>query len=379
MDNKMSSRERVLTALHHQEPDRVPMALWGSYYSLQDQTYYKMLKYMGLGSPVSPFRRYRSRNSNYYDDRVLDRLGTDTRYVWLGFTDLGGARPDTLVDAWGVQWKRMGQNITAVSYPLAKATIEEVEKYPWPEPERYVATDQLKQRIKILKKIGSCAIVARAVNSYGPFEQASSMRGRAQFMMDMLLEPELAQLIINKVTDVIIRLNEIYLDAVGGDIDIIEIPGDDYGGTEDLLISPIIFDKLLRPPLERIIKPIKQYRKDLFIAFHSDGAITKLLGRFSELGIDILHPLEPLPANDMSAIKAKFGDRLSFMGAIDIKKAMPGSIAAIKEEVKRRIHNLALGGGYILAPANHLQIDIPPENIVALYNFGRKYGHYPLP
>ena len=331
-----------------------------------------------MGEPVLPFRRYKPRNSNYYDDRILDILGTDTRYVWSGFTDLGGAKPDTLIDAWGVQWKRMGPNITAVDYPLANATIEDVEKYPWPDPERYVDIEQLKERMKKLKRLGNYAIVARAVNSYGPFEQASELRGRAQFMIDMLLEPELAQLIIDKVTDVIVRLNEIYLDAVGKDIDIMEIPGDDYGGTEDLLISPAVFDKMLKPALNRIVKPIKQYRKDLFVAFHTDGAIMKLLEEFSELGIDILDPIEPLPANDMGVIKKQFGTKLSFMGAIDIKKAMPGSLFDVEEEVKRRIRLLAPGGGYILAPANHVQTDVPPENIVALYDFGRKYGKYPL-
>jgi len=102
------------------------------------------------------------------------------------------------------------------------------------------------------------------------------------------------------------------------------------------------------------------------------------LGSFIELGIDLFHPLEPLPATDMPAIKAQFGEQLSFMGAVDIKEAMPGSISDVEAEVKRRIDILAPKGGYILAPANHLQTDVPPQNIVALYDFGRKYGRYPL-
>jgi len=378
MPDKLTSRERVLTALHHQEPDRVPMALWGSYYTLQDETYRKILGYMGIENTLPPFRRYMTRNSNYYDDRVLERLGTDIRYVWSGFTDLGGARSDTLIDAWGVQWKRMGSNITSVGYPLADATVEEVDRYPWPDPEQYTDMQQLKERLAMLKKEGTHAIAARAVNSYGPFEQASSLRGREQFIMDLILEPELAELLINRVTDVLVRLTDIYLDTAGKDIDLMEIPGDDYGGTDNLLFSPEVFNRMLKPALKRIIDPIKQFRKDLFVAFHSDGAIMKLLNEFCELGIDLLHPLEPLPANDMQEIKAAFGDRLSFMGAIDIKEAMPGSREDVEAEVKKRIHILAPGGGYILAPANHLQTDVPPENIVALYDFGRKYGSYPL-
>jgi len=353
------------------------MALWGGYYSLQDQTYFNLLKYLELGEPVPPFRRFMTRNSNYLDDRVLERLGTDTRYVWSGFTDLGGARPGDMKDAWGVTWKRMGDYVTAIDAPLADATIDEVESYQWPDVIRYLTLDVLRARLKALRQQGDYAIVARAVNSYGPFEQASALRGREKFMMDLLIEPDLAQLLINKVTDVIIRLNEIYLEVVGKEADIFEIPGDDYGGTKGLLISPGIFDRMFKPALERIVKPIKEYRNDLVVAFHSDGAITDLLPRLVDIGINLFHPLEPLPANDMEAIKLEFGERLSFLGAIDIKKALPGTFADLEAEVKLRIRILAPGGGYILAPANHLQADVPPENIVALYNLGKQYGTYP--
>lgn len=378
MAERMTSRERVLTALHHQEPDRVPTALWGSYYTLQDQTYFNLLEYSGLGEPVPPFRRYKTKSSNYHDDRVLDQLNTDVRYVWLGFTDLGGARPDTLTDAWGVQHRQVGQSVYAVGHPLAEASIDQVEDYAWPDPERYITLDILKNRVATLRKAGSHAIAARAVSSYGPFEQASALRGREQLMMDLLLEPQLARLVIDKVTDIIVRLTEILLDVAGQYLDIIEIPGDDYGSTDNLMFSPAVFDSAIRPALERIIRPIKQYRRDLFVAFHSDGAIVPLLGAFAELGIDLFHPLEPLPANDMRAAKAQYGDRLSFMGAIDVRQAMPGSVADVENEVKRRIELLAPGGGYILAPANHLQTDVPAENIVRLYEFGRHYGRYPL-
>ena len=89
---KMTSKERVLTAIRREEPDRVPTALWGSYYTLNDDTYFNMLSHLNLGEPVPPFRKLKPRNSNYYDERVLDALDTDVRYVWSGFTDLGGAR-----------------------------------------------------------------------------------------------------------------------------------------------------------------------------------------------------------------------------------------------------------------------------------------------
>jgi uroporphyrinogen decarboxylase len=230
----------------------------------------------------------------------------------------------------------------------------------------------------MLKKEGVHAIAARAVNSYGPFEQASVLRGREQFYTDMILEPDLARLLIDRCTSVIVRLNAMYLDAVGKDVDVFEIPGDDYGGTEDMLISPRVFDEMIKPALGRIVKPIKEYRADLPVAFHSDGAIMKIVAALADTGIDILNPLEPLPANDWDAVKREYGHRLCFMGGIDIKQAMRGSLTEVEEEVKRAIRVFAPGGGYIITPSNHLQRDVPPANIAALYDFGRAHGRYPL-
>jgi uroporphyrinogen decarboxylase len=371
-----SSRDRVIAALAHEEPDRVPTTLWGSYYTLQDGTYFNLLDYLKLGEPVPPFRRYKSRNSNYLDDRILDVLGTDIRYAWLGFDDLAGAHPETNSDAWGIVWKRIGDYISPISAPLANAGINEIADFEWPKPEKYIRLDELRERIGYLKKLGNFAISARAVNSYGPFEQACAIRGREQFLIDLLAEPELAQLLIDKVTDVIVRLNEIYLSEVGKDIDIIEIPGDDYAGTNTLIFSLKVFNKFMKPALERIISPIKVFRPDLYVAFHSDGAIMKLLPTFIDVGIDLFHPLEPLPENDMQAIKTMYGDKLSFMGAVDIKQALPGSIKDVEAEVQKRIQLLAQGGGYILTTANHLQTDIPPQNIIAMFKFAQEYGRY---
>jgi len=374
----MSSRERVLTALNHQEPDRVPTALWGSYYTLQDQIYFKLLEHLSLGEPLPPFRRLKNRNSNYMDDRILDALETDIRYVWLGFDDLVGPYPESGLDAWGVRWKRLGANMSMVAHPLADATIEELDRYSGPEVEKLIRLDECRERLKSLLADGRYAIAARAVTSYGPFDQAQALRGREQFLVDTLESPEFVELLIQKVTEIIKRLLEIYLEIVGDAVDIIEIPGDDYGGTNNLLISPKVFKRYLKPAQGEIVGLIKSYRSDIKVAFHSDGAVLPLLPDFVELGIDILHPLEPLPANDHEAIKKEFGDQISIMGAVDIKSALTGSMDDVDNEIKQRIQKLGKSGGYILAPANHLQSDVPPENIVAMYRSAKRFGKYPI-
>lgn len=376
----MSPRDRVLAALSHTEPDRVPAVLEGSYYMLNDQTYFSMLKHFSLGEAVPPFRPFLSRNSNYYDDRILDRLETDVRYVWCGFSELGGARmQDTCCDAWGVRWRQTHDGIVCVSHPLAGADGDAIEKYPWPDPVKFFDFGLIKDRLQMLRKAYPAhAIAARAVNSYGPFEQAADLRGREDFYVDLLADPDLARLILRKCTDVIVRANEAFLEAVGNAVDFFEIPGDDYGSTQSLMVSPSTFTDLIKPELARIVRSVKDFRRDLPVAFHSDGAIQSIIGDLADVGLDILNPLEPLPAVDWKKIKNDYGHRLCFMGGVDIRQALRGSVKDVQDDVRRCIDTFAPGGGYLLTSANHLQMDIPAENIVAMFEAGRKLGRYPL-
>jgi uroporphyrinogen decarboxylase len=337
-----------------------------------------MLKHLGIDKPLAPFRKQKPRNSNYYDDRILDILDTDVRYIWSGFTDLGGARMDSdCKDAWGITWKQVGSTITSIDAPLKGMQPEEIERYSWPDPYEYFDFELIENRIGILKeKYPDRAIAARAVNSYGPFEQAAELRGREDFYMDMIADKETASLIVDKCTDVIVRAQEIYLDKVGDILDFFEIPGDDYGSTSDLMISPDIFEDLFKPALKKIVDSVKSYRKDLPVAFHSDGAISKIIDSLVEIGIDILNPLEPLEATDWRAVKQKYSDSLCFMGGVDLKKALRGSPEDVARDVLRCIDTFADGGGYILTSANHMPPDIPPENIVKMFEEAKTIGIY---
>jgi uroporphyrinogen decarboxylase len=373
----MDHRERVLTAIGHEEPDRVPTALWGSAYGITDPLYRDLLEYLDLGQPVDPFRTRRGHTVNHYDERILDALGTDTRYVWLGFSDLAGPPADGGLDAWGVGWKRTGLYSSAVDHPLGEAAVEDLESYEWPAVEDYVALDELRRRARHLKEETDYAVVGRAADSYGPLERCSSLRGTERFLLDLAMDESFAEAVIEKVTDVLYRLMEIYLDAAGPYLDILELPGDDYAAQHPL-ISPQMFDRLFAPRWRRLIGLVREAAPETKVLFHSDGRMEPFLGRLIDLGVDVFHPLEPMPEVDMRKIKAEYGDQIAFLGAIDIKQALQGSPERVEAEARARISALAPGGGYILAPANHLQPDVPPENVVALYRAAHKYGSYPL-
>ena len=158
----------------------------------------------------------------------------------------------------------------------------------------------------------------------------------------------------------------------------IELPGDDYAYNVGTIISPRMFRKFIKPILSRFIETIRTYQPDIKIMFHSDGLITSLLEDLIDIGIDVVHPLEPLPGTDFIEIKKQFGGRIAFLGAIDISHALPGDKEDVSAEVQTRIRQLAPGGGYILAPSNHIQADVPPENVEYLYKVARQFGVYPI-
>jgi uroporphyrinogen decarboxylase len=196
--------------------------------------------------------------------------------------------------------------------------------------------------------------------------------------MDMGLNPEFAHALLDKVTSAIEGLLKLAMRAGGKYFNMVELPGDDYAGNTNTLMSPAMFRKFIKPCIKRLVSVIKEHNPSTKVMLHSDGAIAKLLPDIISLGVDVIHPLEPLAATDIHAIKEQFGKQISFLGGIDISHAMPGTREDVIAETKLRISQLAAGGGYILAPSNHLQADVPAENVVTLFETAREFGRYPV-
>ncbi|MGD8402859.1 MAG: uroporphyrinogen decarboxylase family protein [Anaerolineales bacterium] len=379
---KMTPRQRVLTALTHEEPDTVPLALGGGSYGIVDELYLNLVDHLGLGSPVPPFRS--GHNISYMDDRLLEMLGTDLRYCWPGLMPNSPINPgpdeNTFYDSYGQIWKRALPYYYSGEGLLKEATsIDDIECFMnWPDLSDVRWMAGVAERARELRENTDYFVVMRMVASHGPFQTACDLRGTENFLKDLARNPEFAQTLLEKVTIVIENLLKQAMLAGGSYFDMIELPGDDYAGNTNILISPAMFRKFIKPCLARLVKVVKEHNPDVKIMLHSDGAITRLIPDIIDLGVDVIHPLEPLPATDLKAVKEEFGRQVTFLGGIDISHAMPGEREEVIEEVKRRIAQLAPGGGYILTPSNHLQADVPPENVIILFETARKFGKYPL-
>ncbi len=375
----MTPRERVLTALGHGEPDRVPLDLGGLSTTIEVDPYQELKVHLGIKSETKLFLR------DHVDppEELLKEFQIDTRYIRIGRPQNFKVRIDadnSYLDEWGTRWRKPESSLywDPVDWPLKDATIEALEAYEWPNPNDPGRTAGLRAEARRLREETDYAIVAD-MPVLGIFETAGvCLRGIERFMMDLVLDKPFAEALLNKLADLHIELYGRYLDAVGEYIDVVVV-SDDLGGEHAPLISPEIYREMVKPAQKRLWRFIKSKTK-AYLFMHTCGSVYRLIPDLIELGVDILNPVQ-VAAKDMDTtrLKKEFGNRLTFWGGVDTQKVLPyGSPQDVEEEVKKRIADLAPGGGYVLTAVHNIQAGVSPENICAMYDAAREYGTYPI-
>jgi uroporphyrinogen decarboxylase len=368
-----SHRQRVLLALDHQEPDRIPIDMMGNATMLFDQTYIRLRDHLGLPA-IPPVRS--GTTTNYYDERILEHFDIDFRRVFLKekSTDRTGADPnDVLTDPWGVQYKQAGLYVNVLSHPLQNARIvEDIEAYPWPKADELFCAEGLAQEAEQLYTQTDYALVARNPLSLGFLDRACRLMGMAEFMMAIISAADVAECLLEHLLHFYKRVYDIFLSAVGPYVQVVET-ADDLGTQESLLISPELYRKFIKPLEKQFYTLIREKAPNAFIFRHTDGAISQIIPDLIEVGVDILNPVQT-SAQGMQArsLKQKHGKSISFHGAIE---KTGGPVDQLVCEVKERIAAFAPGGGYVLASCNHM-IDVEPENIIAMFETACDYGRY---
>ena len=382
----MTSRQRVLAALNHEEPDRVPIDLGGNQTGIHKFAYRALTKHLGIEDPVTIMDAVQQLARPC--EAVLQRFHVDTRYVAAGAAadfqggivthQRDGRLWHDLVDEFGVRWSMPDDQplyMDITHHPLAKATIDDARAYPFPkgnDPGRFAG---LRQRALTLRKETPYAVVSGICGVV--YEICWYMRGLEQWFMDMLQQPAFCEAMLDRTLQFWLDFLRGFLDEVGDLVDVIMI-GDDLAGQKGPLFRPDFYRRIVKPRHKRLVQYIRA-RTKAKIWYHTCGACTDYIPDLLDNGIDILNPVQISAAGmDPSQLKARFGDRLVFWGgAIDTQHVLPTAAPeTIREHVR---HNLAIwkpGGGYVFNNVHNVQAAVPPENVVALFDAAYEFGFY---
>jgi len=345
----LSHRERVRLALDHKETDRIPIAMVCS----------------GINTPARKaleawLARERGITVDAYLEPLLDIRGVGPEYIGPALAK------DT--DMWGVHRSPVSYGADAYMeidyYPLGPAkSIDDLIAHRWPSAD-WFDYSVLPERIAQAQSKGEYCLMLANGNI---LESSWYMRGFQQVLTDLIMNPELARAIFERVTEFFVAHFARALAAGNGQIDLV-FTADDIGGQNGLLMSLPMWEENIKPYHQRLNKVIHEFGAK--VIYHSDGAVMDAVPGLIDMGVDVLQALQfDAKGMDPVALKGNYGDVLCFEGGVSVQKTLPfGKPEDVRAEVCRLIDVLGSGGGYILGPAHAIQAGTPPENIVALFD-----------
>ncbi|MHB1296399.1 MAG: uroporphyrinogen decarboxylase family protein [Anaerolineae bacterium] len=398
----MTSRERVLAAINHREPDRVPLDLGGSRVTGIDVSAYTRLR-RHLGLRLEPAKVVDVwQMLAWVEDPVVQALGADVLPVPRLNQEFG-----TRVDTWQ-PWQlddgtavQMPGNFHPVEGPAGARDVyldgelvarkaassvyfdrmiefkvydplPPVETFPMP----VFTEEELRWRqhwAETLRHETDKAIV-------GDFGYPLGRWGSYQeWMTTVGTDPDYVLAYNERKIENMLTNMALFAEAVGDHIDVVWL-GEDLGTQQGLMISPHAVRTLIAPYYKRLFDWVHQHTA-WKVFFHCCGGIYPIIDTLIEAGVDILNPVQTTARGmDPVRLKAEFGDRLVFWGGgIDTQTVLPyGTLPEIREQVRERIQILGRGGGFVFNPVHNIQGDISPDRLIAMYETVRRYGNYPL-
>jgi len=376
----LSPRERWLAVLRHELPDRAPMDYWAT-----PEFSARLIRHLGLSDRPEALLAAELRGPAY--DNTLKPVEGHAlllqalTLLHVDFVISVGPRyvgpplpPDT--DVFGVRYRAVdyGAGIydEAASHPLAAfESVEEIEaNYRWPDPDWW---DYSLIPEQIAPWEGRYPI--RGGGSE-PFLTYKNLRGDEQAMMDLVLHPEIVEYCLGRLFDLAYTNTLRIFETIPGKVDLTYV-AEDMGGQEALMFSKKHIRRFLLPGMKRMAELAHQ--AGAYVFHHNDGNCRAILPEMiDEVGIDVLNPIQwRSKGMEREGLKADFGERLVFHGAMDNQYTLPfGSVAEVEQEVLDNLRILGAGGGYVLAPCHNIQPVSPVENILAMYRAGFEHGWY---
>ena len=382
----MTSRERVIKSLNHEEPDRVPIDLGGFQTGIHKRAYRALIDHLGFNEEIRTLDPVQQ--LAIPSETILQKFHADIRYVTAhapdGFegkieiNDREGRRWHDLRDEFGVVWSMPDDQMLYMDishHPLAEAKIKDVEGYPFPnggDPSRFTGVREkalsMRQNTPYALSSGICGVT---------YEVCWYLRGMERWFLDTMENRVFCEALIDRTAQYWVDWMTGFLGEVGDVLDIIMI-GDDLTGQDGPMFAPQFYRDVVRPRQQRVIDTIKQ-RTKAKIWYHTCGDCSEYIPDLINMGIDILNPVQiNTRGMDPKFLKAAYGKYLVFWGGgIDSQRVLPFvSPEKTREEVRKNLEVLKPGGGYVFNNVHNIQPGVPPDNIVAMYEAAYEFGFY---
>ncbi len=251
-----------------------------------------------------------------------------------------------------------------IEYPFKDVQgIDDLRDYGWPTTDWFDYT-VLDQRIRAAQADGEhCLMISNGTI----FESSWYMRGFEKMFLDLVIHPDLAHAIMERVTVFFIEHFTRMLEVADGRVDLV-FTADDIGGQNGLLMSLAMWEQHLKPYHVRLNKAIHEFGAK--VIYHTDGSVMKAVDGLIDMGIDVLQALQfSAKGMDPRMLKAQFGDRLCFEGGVSVQTTLPfGTVDDVRQETTELMTVLGKNGGYILGPSHYIQAGTPPDNIFAMFD-----------
>jgi uroporphyrinogen decarboxylase len=387
----MNPRERMLTALDHREPDRVPITfgcpVFSSIFDAPPLGYRALCAHLGIDGYEEPRIFADSNTVENADPRLLDRLGADLRWVCAGL----GLDPEPIQEGkWRDPWYGLPVTKAGAFYdvlteegPLRGAVdLADVDRYPyWPDDRllKDPAMTAGKAEEAAALQAAGYPVVAIPGSAMQVFHFYEFLRGFDSWLTDMYDNPRFYHGLCERLLAVDIRYLESFLPPIADHIDLL-LMGEDLGSQQAPFMSPAMYREFCKPYQRRWIEEAKRLAPRARIVLHSCGNVHALIPEFIEIGVDVLNPVQPKAAMmEPVRIKRDFGDALSFLGGFDIQELLPfGTQQEIRNGARALIEAYGPGGGFVFSPAHQFLPDVKPQNIVAMYDEALVARDYPL-
>jgi len=383
---QLTPRARVLKALDHQPPDRIPIDLGGNQTGIHKHAYQNLLNRLGIEGEMTIMDPVQQLAQPC--EAVLERFHVDTRYIAAGagsgfdgrilVNERGGRVWHDLTDEFGVTWSMPDDQqlyMDISHHPLADATIQDLRDYPFPKGDDPARFEGLRQRALTLREETPYAVVSGI--SGVVYEICWYLRGLEQWFIDMTTQPEFCESLLDCTFKFWSDWFRLFLDEVGDLVDVIMI-GDDIAGQSGPLFRPDFYRSIVKPRHKQLVQTIRS-RTQAKIWYHTCGACVQYIPDLLDNGIHILNPVQISAAEmDPASLKNRFGEDLVFWGgAIDAQHVLPSaSPEQVREHVRRNLEVWKPKGGYVFNNVHNIQADVPPENIIAFYDAAYDFGFY---